>query len=516
MSSRSRNTFYNTTFSSISQVINLAVSYGTRIVFARVLGASFLGLESLFASIVGVLSIIDLGLTTVMYYKLYAPLKDRDESLTAAYVSYFQKIFSGIGVGLLLLSLAFSPFVSGLIRENSFASNQLSLYFLMYALYSFSSYFFIHSRSLLYADQSNYIVSIIELITRLFTRGLQVFFLLKSGNFAFYLALEILYSLLSNGVITAYAKRKYPFLKARIALSQPEKKSVLSDVKWQSISKVANVGVGSTDSIIISYFLGAAILGVYSNYYMLISALFGLFSIPINSIMPSFANLVQYRETKKIADVFRTYGFVSYLIASLYAVVIAIAIQDLIVLSFGADFLLSDFDVYIVCANYFLMLILAPVWNAISIEGLFQKALPLNLIQFGVNIVVSIVLVLRIGLTGVFLGTFVSILVSYSAAVVLLSRKVDYLALGRYFRRMLVFIALSVLTVFLCRVSLFRLQFNHRLIQMAVRLLLSALLFFVVNFLAFHRSEEWKSVVAMLKRLFSHRMESEETARPDE
>ncbi len=69
--SRTRNTVRNAFTAAVSQLILLVVSFVTRMVFVHQLGLEYLGYDSLFTSLLSVLSIADLGILSAFNFSLY-------------------------------------------------------------------------------------------------------------------------------------------------------------------------------------------------------------------------------------------------------------------------------------------------------------------------------------------------------------------------------------------------------------------------------------------------------------
>ena len=76
--SRTNNMIRNVTFSFIGQGLGILASFIVRIVFIRILGNTYLGLDGLFSNILTVLSLSELGVGTAITYSLYRPLAEKD------------------------------------------------------------------------------------------------------------------------------------------------------------------------------------------------------------------------------------------------------------------------------------------------------------------------------------------------------------------------------------------------------------------------------------------------------
>ena len=73
MGSRLSMTFRNAFWSYISMIATFVIRFISRTTFIHFLGKEYLGINGLFASVLGVLSFAELGICTAMNFSLYKP-----------------------------------------------------------------------------------------------------------------------------------------------------------------------------------------------------------------------------------------------------------------------------------------------------------------------------------------------------------------------------------------------------------------------------------------------------------
>lgn len=497
---RNKISFLNSIISFSTQFFNLIFSYITRLIFAKYLGATYLGIENLFVNIIGVLGVFDLGLNIVMYQVLYMPIFKKDYEYVGKIISFFRKIFSKIGVILIFISLIISPFIHLLIKNNNFAVETLSFYFILYSLYSYISYFFIHYKSLLIADQKGFIVLIVEFVARNIIRFFQIICLIYYKSFAQYIVLDTLYVIISGVYLTLYSKKKYKFKNKNELINTETKLLIFNNIKNLAITKISNAGIGSTDSILVSYFLGTFILAQYSNYYMLLSAAFGLFGILINSITPSIASFLKENKCNenKSFDLIMEYDLFSNFIGLIYVFSCLNTINYIIKFSFGSEYLINNNIVIVIIINYYIQLSTAPLWNIVNIEGIFNESKYISLCQFFVNIIFSIILVKSFSLIGIFLGTFISHIISIVMLVNLLRKKIVYFNYKIYLYNFIK--NFFVTSIFILFYSYLQTDSNFLSIsKMAALLLYSFIFLLVLVFLFYYNNKYTKNILNRIK-----------------
>lgn len=83
-------------FAAANHGITVILSFVNRTVFIRLLGVDYLGINGLFADILMMLSLADLGLTSAMAYSYYKPIAEHDTEKVAALLQYYKKIYQYI------------------------------------------------------------------------------------------------------------------------------------------------------------------------------------------------------------------------------------------------------------------------------------------------------------------------------------------------------------------------------------------------------------------------------------
>ena len=79
--SRTKKTTKNIFSSFVFQFIKIFLVFINRIIFVKILGPEYLGINGLFSNILSILSLADLGLNTALMYSLYQPLASKDEEM---------------------------------------------------------------------------------------------------------------------------------------------------------------------------------------------------------------------------------------------------------------------------------------------------------------------------------------------------------------------------------------------------------------------------------------------------
>ena len=175
MNSRTYNTKRNIVASYILMIVQILFSFISRTVIVYTLGAEFLGLSSLFTSILQVLNIAESGFSSSIIYFMYKPLADGDTEKVNALLNYLRKIYKLVGGVILIVGLILTPFIEQLIKGD--VPNDINVY-ILYLLYLFNtciSYFlFAYKISFLTAIQRLDITNFANLIVILLQYALHL------------------------------------------------------------------------------------------------------------------------------------------------------------------------------------------------------------------------------------------------------------------------------------------------------------------------------------------------------
>ena len=128
---RTKNSIRNISFGFINRIVVLILPFITRTIILYQLGEEYLGIGTLFSSILSFLSLTELGLGTAIVYMMYKYIALNDNEGMSALLKYFRKIYRVIGTAILVLGLLLIPAVPYLIKGETPAG--INVYF----LYSF-------------------------------------------------------------------------------------------------------------------------------------------------------------------------------------------------------------------------------------------------------------------------------------------------------------------------------------------------------------------------------------------
>lgn len=498
---RAKNTILNSSFASITQSIILIFSFVTRTFFINILGTEYLGFDALFTNILSALSIIDLGIGASLNYSLYKPMHDHDKRKVAEIIQYFRKLFCIIGLSLLIISFLVTPFIKYFVMDIGSNLIYMQKVFILYAVMTFLSYFFVDCRTLYFSAQQNYKVLYFDLIGKILVKISQIIVLVNFHSYIAYLLIEIVFSLLINIILRNKTKKDFYYAyEKQYKLSKEDKNIIFNDVKYLSLGKIAAVGIGSTDSLIISKFVGTVSLGAYSNYWLITGAASGVISSFTNGIIASLGDLFVENNYEKITETFKLYNFITFQASSFYLIAVLSLIQPFMYIWLKGQLLLNRYIIGVVVFNSAFLIMWNSMKNIIQTKGLFKKDLPIQLTQVAINLIFSIILVQNFGMLGVFLGTTISQIVAYLMQAYLVSCEVLKSNLLSLLLHQIVYGIISIIQLFLIYTFVDTLFVDYSIMSLIYRALIVVILFGFTSCIIYWKNKEFK----MCRSIFSN------------
>ncbi len=316
------------------------------------------GLNSLFISIIGFLSVAELGVGVAITYCMYKPIVENNKDKISALYHLFNKLYLIIGIIILLCGCIIMPFLRFLAADYNDLDINIYLTFGLVLVSVIISYIFSSKTSLINAYKNNYITTTISSVGLLLQYGLQMIVLIIKRSFVIYLICQIIAILLQWIITEIIARKKHSeIIKNKQSIDVETKKEVVKNIKALFMHKIGSVLVNTADSIIISAFIGVVILGKYSNYTTIMTAMTGvimLFFSPLTSIIGHLYVEKDSNSVVKYYNFFHTFNFIIGVVFFLgyYAV-----IDNLVELCFCSnvdDLVLMKPVSFIITLNYFI------------------------------------------------------------------------------------------------------------------------------------------------------------------
>lgn len=451
---RTENSTKNIYTGLIYQILVLVFRFITRTVFINSLGSEYLGINGLFSNILTLLSLADLGIGGALVYSLYEPISKKDEERQRILVQYLHKLYIIIGVSILAIGIILLPFLKYIIKDNVTFIN-LNIIFLVYVFQTASTYLFFPSKvEFLCANQKRYLYNKIANVILIASNFVQILVLLIFKNFYIYLITIIIFNILQAYLVSRKTNKLFPFItkKTKQKLTKQEKKNIFKDCGSLMLYRMNYIVLTATDNIIISKYLGLAMVGLYSNYVLITNSITNILSTFFDSISASIGNLQTSSTKEKDYSIFKLTNFITVICFGIFSVGIYVLANDFIELWLGETYLLSTAFVAMISINLYVEGLRKFLSTYRTTHGLFRETKFVPLIGMIINIVVSVIFVQRIGIFGVLLGTLISNVVTFMwTDPYIIYKKVFIKKPINYYIRNIGYILFFIVMAFTCR-----------------------------------------------------------------
>ncbi len=409
---RVKNTVRNIFFGYTSTLITALLGFIARKLFIMRLADELLGVNSLYVGILSALSLTELGVGTALNFSLYKPVAENDIETIKSYMRLYKKAYRVIAAVVAVIGIALIPFLPALTSKGAanISTRDLTLYYLIFLFNSATSYLVAYKYSLVNAEQKSYIQTNIITITKFVSVTAQIVVLFLTSSFYAYLLTDLFVQLVQKIFVSRYLSKRYPYLDDKEV--RPLTSKQVGEVKEKTVSlmwlKIGDTARTQTDAIVISAFINVVFTGVVDNFNMVINTVSSFVNTIFNAALPGFGNLIATESKGKQYDMFKVYRFTAQWLYGFSAVGFYILLTPLIILLYGQKWALGQGIILMIILEYYLKGERTVVNNFKTAAGKFEQDKYLATTQGLVNLVVSIILAIKIGLIGVYIGTVVS------------------------------------------------------------------------------------------------------------
>lgn len=504
---RTRSSIINLIFAITGQSIGLLVSFFARIVFIQVLGAEYLGLNGLFTNILSILSLVELGIGPAIIFSLYKPLAENNTEEVKSLMNLYKKAYIGIGMLILILGISFTPFLEVFIKTIPDIP-YIHIIFLLFVIDAAISYFYSYKRSLIISDQKRYIATIYKYSFFIILNIIQIVVLYLTHNFILFLICQIIATFTENILVSKKADKLYPYLKEK-NVQKVDKLTfiqITKNVRAMVAHKLGSVIVNSTDSLIISKFVGLVGIGLYSNYQLIINALNIVTSQVFTSITASVGNLGATGTDDKKRAIFNVVFFMNFWIYGFISIFLVVLVNPFIELWIGKDFVLNTSIVLVVILNFYLTGMRKGVLTFRDALGIYWYDRHKPIFESIINLVASLILVKELGMVGVFIGTTISTLTTCFWVEPYVLYKYGFKSsvlsfFGRYSLYTGVTVATGILTLYLT--NIFR---DVTMLNLIMKLLICFVIPNGMFLILFHRTDEFRYLYNLMNNVIFKRL----------
>lgn len=409
---RTKNASRNIVFGGVLKLYQILVPFVLRTVMIYYLGIEYVGLNSLFTSILQVLNLTELGVGSALVFSMYKPIAENDQETICALMQLYKKYYRAIGTVIFILGLVITPALPWLIKGDIPAGmNLYVLFYLNLASTVLTYWLFSYKNSILMAHQRTDVSSKIGLWVSSLEYVLEFAALVLLRNYYLYLVAKVFAQIVQNLMVSVFAERLFPLYRAKGMLDAESVQKINRKVKDVFTAKLGGVIVNSADSIVISAFLGLSVLAVYNNYYYILTSIIGFLAIGFNACIAGIGNSLQTESLEKNYSDFKAFTLIVVWISGICSCCLLCLYQPFMLWWLNdPNAMFGIKEVICLCVYFFVYEVASIMFQYKDAAGMWHEDRFRPLVTALSNLAMNLATVKFLGIVGVLLSTVLSFL----------------------------------------------------------------------------------------------------------
>ena len=433
---RRENAKKNITISLVCQLITMVCGLITPRFMLRAFGSEANGAITSITTFLGYIMLLEGGIGGVARAALYKPLAENDHEKISQIMVEMKRFFRRVGCFFVLYVIVFACFFKEIAQTD--ALDWMTSFFLVIIISAstFAQYFIGISNSVLViASQKQYINNTINLIGTVLNTILVVI-LTHLGCSLITVKLFSSFVFIAKPItLWLYVKRNFNVIRINST------KTLLKD-KWTGLGQhIAYFLYSHTDVVVLTLFSDLKAVSVYSVYYLVTNSIQSIASSFSSGMEAVFGDMYAKKEIDGLHRAFTMYDTLVSMIS-----VVLFGSTMVLIIPFVRLYTIDVTDTNYIHLLFGILLTIACLLhclrttyhNMIIAAGHFKQT---NIASYGeaaINIVISILLVIKFGLVGVAIGTVTATLFRFSYYAIYLSKNILFRKIRLWIKRELI------------------------------------------------------------------------------
>lgn len=508
---RTKNATRNMTFGWMKSIFSLLIPFVTRTAMIYVLGIQYLGLKSLFHSILNVLNLAELGVGSAMVFSMYKPIAEDDTKKICALMRLYKIYYRVIGIVIGVAGLIVMPFIPYLIKgEVPSDINVFVLYLLNLGKTVLTYWLFAYKNCLLSAHQRNDIASKIYMAINTITTTLQLIVLCTTRNYYLYLIVALLMGMVNNITTAVIVSKLYPMYSPSGKLDKDEVKQINQRVADLFTSKIGAIVVNSSDTIVISAFLGLTVLAVYQNYYYVMNSIRSFITVIFTACRAGIGNSIVIESKEKNFNDLKKFLFIICWLSGFCSCCLLCLYQPFMKIWMGEENMLDYKIVACIVIQFFVMEVNQLLNLYKDAAGLWHEDKWRPLATALTNLILNIIMVQFIGLYGIMLSTIISMVVVGMPWLLknLFSIMFEKSNLRVILRAIIKYVIVSVISCLIC-VTICKYIVLGNFMTLVIRMIICCIIPNAIYLIVYYKTSEFKEALKLADKITKKKFQLE-------
>lgn len=441
-------TLLNILSSLLMQLVSIVSAMIVPRLILETFGSNTYGLVSSISQFLNYICLVEGGITGVISANIYKPLVDGDNDKLSTIIVTAKKFYKNIGLIFVVYSLIvglFYPF----IVETNYAYFYVVLLTVVLSFGLMLDYMFsLTLTTLLNADKKVYIVAFTSsvltianvILTLVVIKIFPDIIILKFVNASLFALKPLIFGL--------YIRNNYKIN------WKAQKDTSLIGQRWNGFAiNLAFFVHSSTDIAVLTLFSDLKTVSVYSIYLLIVSKVSFLLHAVTSGFEPTIGQAYALNDEKDLNKKMDLYEFVVLMAVGFLFLITGLLITPFVMVYTkgitDADYYQPLFGVILVVAEAIYLLRSPHVSLAYTANKFKEITIPAY-IEAAINIIVSIVLIIKVGLVGVAIGTLVGMLYRGAFHVWFTSKLIPKRKQSTFYKKLLVVLTACILSSSIC------------------------------------------------------------------
>lgn len=444
---RLKKSVYNTISLILQQIITFIYGLVVPSLLIKTFGSDVNGAIASITQFLSYITLLESGIGGVITSAMYKPLADNDVDKLSGIVGASEQFFKKLAYIFIIYLFGIAIIYPYIIRDNFDWMFTFTLV-LIIGISTFAQYYFgITYQLLIQADQKLYVVSGLQIITIICTFLLTIIcIMLHTSIHTLKLICAVVY-VFRPLILNMYVKRKYKLRKD----VHPDKEAISQ--RWDGLAHhIAYIIHYNTDVTVLTIFANVLEVSVYSVYHNIVSNVYSIISSVTLGIKASVGNMIAKGEKELLERTLNEFETLNFMLINIfYSCVLVLIIPFIKLYTAGV------YDVNYIRPHFAFWLVLSevayglrcPYDMIIFAAGHFKQTKKGAYVEAGINIIISLLLVKKIGIVGVAIGTFVAMVFRVVQYAFYLENNIMYRSIHIFLKKLLINVFLGGI-VFFC------------------------------------------------------------------
>ncbi len=456
----------------------------------------------MFASIISVLSLTELGLSSAIVYNLYKPVAENDIKVVNAILNFYKKAYRIIGLSILIIGIVLIPFLPILVKGSYPEQIVLWKVYILFLVNTVVSYFmYAYLTPLITVYQREDINSNINSFATIIATLFKLVLLFMTKNYYYYLLVMPIFTVISNLALAYRVRITFPQYRCEGKMPFEIIDELKKLLVGTFVQKACSLTRNSLDSICISAFVGLAATAVYNNYYYISLALTSFLSIVSVSFAGGVGNHVAKKSIRENFDELQKLDFGYLLLSGWCTIFLFCLYQPFMIMWMGEESLLDMVSVALFCLYFYLLKLgdMKTLYN--TANGLWWKHRWRAISETALNLVLNIVLGRIFGIKGVIVATIISLFIcNYLWSTSILFKvyfNIEYLK--KYYISQIKYTSVTVIVLFVTYFGCSFITVNNIFFELLMKAILCIILPGILYYLVYYKTSIFRESLKAIR-----------------